>query len=83
MNAGYNEVPGWDYGELFKAFSPRVPAKAFKITTGLELDKLLDDATFQSATYPQVCTIPHCETLLKYISSATIPLSILLSNALG
>ncbi|KAK0625444.1 thiamine diphosphate-binding protein [Bombardia bombarda] len=53
-NASYNDVPMWDYSALFKAFSPDVPdAKGFKVHTAAELDALMSDPEFNSATYPQ------------------------------
>jgi len=53
-NASYNDVPMWDYSAIFKALSPDVPeARAFKVTTAVELDILLSDPEFNSATYPQ------------------------------
>lgn len=53
--ASYNDVPDWEYGTLFKAFAPEVKdAKTFKVNTAAEMDKLLSDQEFSSATYPQV-----------------------------
>lgn len=54
MKANYNDVPMWDYGGLFKAFAPGINVKTFKAHTGTELDAILADSDFQSATYPQV-----------------------------
>lgn len=72
MKAKYNDVPGWDYGTMFQAFSPHVQTKAFKMTTGKELDKLLDDPSFRSAKHPQVCTgqIRDSIFLIVYLDSA-------------
>jgi len=54
-NAKYNDVPMWDYGALFKAFAPEVKdIRTFRVSTAGELDKLLGDGEFNSATYPQV-----------------------------
>lgn len=54
MNAKYNDVPSWDYTALFTAFAPDIKTKTFKVAKASELDKLLSDAEFNSATYPQV-----------------------------
>ncbi|KAM0255733.1 hypothetical protein ACHAQJ_005487 [Trichoderma viride] len=51
--AAYNDVPDWDYGGLFKSFSPEVPTSTFKVQTAAELDKLLADDSFQNASNPQ------------------------------
>ncbi len=54
MNAKYNDVPSWDYTALFSAFAPGIKTKTFKVAKAAELDKLLSDAEFNGATYPQV-----------------------------
>ncbi|RMZ88603.1 hypothetical protein DV736_g4161, partial [Chaetothyriales sp. CBS 134916] len=52
--AAYNDVPMWDYGALFKAFSPgEKDIKTFKVQTAAELDSLLSDKAFNTATHPQ------------------------------
>lgn len=53
-DAIYNDVPNWEYGGLFKSFSPDVPTTAFKVQTAAELDRILSDGDFQNATSPQV-----------------------------
>ncbi|PTB35567.1 hypothetical protein M441DRAFT_31785 [Trichoderma asperellum CBS 433.97] len=52
-DASYNDVPGWDYGGLFKSFSPEVSTNTFKVRTAAELDRILSDDDFQNATSPQ------------------------------
>lgn len=52
--ADYNDVPLWDYSRLFRAFSPETNVKTFKVSNAAELDGLLSDREFQTATYPQV-----------------------------
>lgn len=60
MEAEYNDVPMWDYGALFKAFAPGIKTATYKVSTAAELDALLSNADFQSATYPQVsCLLAH------------------------
>jgi pyruvate decarboxylase len=53
-DAIYNDVPDWNYGGLFKSFSPHVPTNTFKVETAAELDRILSDDGFQNATIPQV-----------------------------
>ncbi|KAM0472548.1 hypothetical protein ACHAPX_008705 [Trichoderma viride] len=52
-DAIYNDVPEWDYGGLFKSFSPEIPTTTFKVQTAAELDRILSDDGFQNATSPQ------------------------------
>ncbi|KAK5998051.1 Pyruvate decarboxylase [Cladobotryum mycophilum] len=52
-SAEYNDIPMWDYGSLFQAFSPLSGTKSFKVRTAAELDALLSDERFQTATTPQ------------------------------
>ncbi|KAL6900557.1 thiamine diphosphate-binding protein [Trichoderma evansii] len=52
-DAIYNDVPSWDYGRLFKSFSPEVSTNTFKVRTAAELDRILSDDGFQNATNPQ------------------------------
>jgi hypothetical protein len=52
--ANYNDVPSWNYSQLFEAFAPDSGAKGFKITTEAQLDELLNDPQVQNASYPQV-----------------------------
>ncbi|KAK3376853.1 thiamine diphosphate-binding protein [Lasiosphaeria ovina] len=53
-DAAYNDVYPWDYSAIFKALAPDVPnVRGFKTTTAAELDALLADEEFNSATYPQ------------------------------
>ncbi|UKZ69667.1 uncharacterized protein TrAtP1_010670 [Trichoderma atroviride] len=52
-DAIYNDVPDWDYGGLFKSFSPEVSTTTFKVQTAAELDRILSDDDFQNATSPQ------------------------------
>ncbi|KAL7921233.1 thiamine diphosphate-binding protein [Trichoderma austrokoningii] len=54
-DAIYNDVPDWDYGGLFKSFSPDVSTNTFKVTTAAELDRILSDDGFQNARSPQQC----------------------------
>ncbi len=61
FKAKYNDVPAWDYGPLFKAFSAGVEGvKTFKTSKAAELDKLLSDKAFQTATTPQVRSGAPC-----------------------
>lgn len=53
MEAPYNKVPIWDYGALFKAFGPAYNSKQYLIKTPSELERLLGDASFNIADYPQ------------------------------
>ncbi|KAK1984746.1 thiamine diphosphate-binding protein [Colletotrichum cereale] len=53
MDAAYNQVPKWDYCALFKAFSPGLETKTFKVESSMELDALLSNKEFQTAMYPQ------------------------------
>jgi pyruvate decarboxylase len=53
-DAIYNDVPEWDYGGLFKSFSPGIPTTTFKVQTATELDRILSDNGFQNAKNPQV-----------------------------
>ena len=55
MDAPYNTVPVWDYGALFQAFGPEYKTKCFKVKTPDELDSLLADEEFKTASYAQVC----------------------------
>lgn len=55
--AQYNDVPMWDYSGLFRALSPDIKVEAFKVSTAADLDSLLSDKKFQTATYPQVCDL--------------------------
>ena len=50
----YNDVPAWDYGKLFQAFSPEVQVKCYKVSKASELDALMSDGAFQNQTLPQV-----------------------------
>jgi pyruvate decarboxylase len=52
--AEYNDVPMWDYSALFRAFSPETKVKTFQVSKAADLDSLLSDKAFQTATYPQV-----------------------------
>ncbi|KAM0513723.1 hypothetical protein ACHAPE_007549 [Trichoderma viride] len=52
-DAIYNDVPEWDYGGLFKSFSPEIPTTTFKVQTAAELERILSDDGFQNATSPQ------------------------------
>lgn len=54
MEASYNTVPTWDYGALFQAFGPKFKTKYHLVKTPDDLDKLLADAEFNAAKYPQV-----------------------------
>ncbi|KAK0712896.1 hypothetical protein B0T26DRAFT_753073 [Lasiosphaeria miniovina] len=57
-DAAYNDVYPWDYSAIFKALATDVPnVKRFKTTTAAELDALLADDEFNSATYPQCVDI--------------------------
>jgi len=71
FDQSYNSVPMWKYGELFKAFSPEVSTKTFETSTAAELDELLANEEFQSATYPQCVDIAvdyaDVPTLLKTV----------------
>ncbi|POR35139.1 Pyruvate decarboxylase [Tolypocladium paradoxum] len=51
--AKYNDVPMWDYSALFRAFSPEIKVKAFKVSTAADLDSLLSDKEFRTANHPQ------------------------------
>lgn len=53
MDAAYNDVPMWDYGTIFQAMSPETKTKSFKVDKAADLDALLSNEEFQSATYPQ------------------------------
>ncbi|KAK7713907.1 Pyruvate decarboxylase 1 [Diaporthe eres] len=53
MEAAYNDVPMWDYGAIFQAMSPETRIKSFKVDKAADLDALLSDENFQTATYPQ------------------------------
>lgn len=45
---------------LFKAFAPEVSnIGTFKVKTAAEMDTLLSDKAFQTATYPQVSNLAH------------------------
>lgn len=57
MDAAYNDVPMWDYGAIFQAMSPETKIKSFKVDKAVDLDALLSDEDFQTATYPQVSEI--------------------------
>lgn len=63
-DAIYNDVPAWDYGGLFKSFSPEVSTNTFKIQTAAELDRILSDDDFQNATVPQVRLL-HCHFMVS------------------
>lgn len=55
FDSKYNDVPDWDYGTLFKAFSPEVnDAKSFKVDKAADLDALLSSEEFQNNKAPQV-----------------------------
>jgi TPP-dependent 2-oxoacid decarboxylase len=54
MEAPYNKVPTWDYGELFKAFGPAYNSKYYLIKTPSELEGFLGDAAFNATNHPQV-----------------------------
>ncbi|KAH8900929.1 pyruvate decarboxylase [Thozetella sp. PMI_491] len=74
MTAKYNDVPNWDYCALFRAFSPEVKTKSFKVGTATELDSLLNDTEFNSAMYPQCVEMllgkEDCPSGLKTIFEA-------------
>ncbi|KUI57793.1 hypothetical protein VP1G_05076 [Cytospora mali] len=53
MEAPYNDVPMWDYGSIFRAMSPETKVKSYRVDKAKDLDVLLDDVEFQTATYPQ------------------------------
>ncbi|KAL6689667.1 pyruvate decarboxylase [Trichoderma pleuroticola] len=52
-DAAYNDVPGWDYGGLFRSFAPNLTTNTIKARSAAELDKLLSEESFQKATIPQ------------------------------
>jgi TPP-dependent 2-oxoacid decarboxylase len=55
LHAPYNTIPQWDYTTLFKAFAPELAhkIKTWKMDKADEVDKLLEDADFRNADYPQ------------------------------
>jgi len=68
----YNDVPAWDYGKLFEAFSPDLQVNGYKVSKASELDKLMSDEGFQNATIPQVSysegETSHSSLLVRYLT---------------
>lgn len=55
FDAKYNDIPDWNYGALFKAFSSGVrDVQTFKVAKATVLDALFSSDELQNATGPQV-----------------------------
>ncbi|KIN07253.1 hypothetical protein OIDMADRAFT_36813 [Oidiodendron maius Zn] len=73
MEASYNKVPDWAYSKLCDAFGPSFPSRYYRVATGNELVKLLNDPTFNAADCTQVVEL--------FLDKHDAPLSVKLATA--
>ena len=50
----YNDVPNWKYTEMMNVFAPDHESKSYQVRTSDEVDRLFEDAEFNTCKVPQV-----------------------------